>query len=199
MRVTRLGLLQVLGGTAGGAAVVRGRLTQSQQAVEDLGRWATPEEVVVPSICQQCPGGCGLLVCTLDGEAAGISGNPLHPVNRGGLCPKAFGALELFYDSGRLKGPIARAGERGTFHPIDWDGALAMVGAVTGGRLFRESVQNPLDVVTAMWNHAGQMKEKMVEENVAWPVLRGGETADLVAYLLSLRAEPQSLTGHACR
>jgi len=45
----------------------------------------------------------------------------------------------------------------------------------------------PLDVITNMWNHAGQMEAKMVEQNVAWPVLKGGEMADLVAYLLSLR------------
>ncbi|MBI4240325.1 MAG: nitrate reductase, partial [Candidatus Rokubacteria bacterium] len=121
MRVTRRGFLQVLGGTAGAAALVRGRLSKAEQAGEDLTRWATPEESLVPSICQQCPGGCGLLVRTLDGEVAGISGNPLHPINRGALCPKAFGALQLLYDPNRLKGPMARDGERGRFRPIGWD------------------------------------------------------------------------------
>jgi len=51
------------------------------------------------------------------------------------------------------------------------------------------SLSGPLDVITAMWNHAGIMETKMAEVNVAWPVLKGGEMADLVAYLLSLRAE----------
>ena len=50
-----------------------------------------------------------------------------------------------------------------------------------------DKLRTPLDVVTEMWNHAGKMEERMAEENVAWPVLRGGETADLMAYLLSLR------------
>ncbi len=45
-------------------------------------------------------------------------------------------------------------------------------------------LKTPLAVMTAMWNHAGQMTEMMVEENVAWPVLKGGEMADLIAYLL---------------
>ncbi|MBI4561092.1 MAG: molybdopterin-dependent oxidoreductase [Candidatus Rokubacteria bacterium] len=129
MRVTRRGFLQVLGGTAGAAALVRGRLSKAAQAGEDLKRWATPEESLVPSVCQQCPGGCGLLVRTLDGEVAGISGNPLHPINRGGLCPKAYGGLQLLYDPNRLKGPMARDGERGRFRPIGWDEALSMVTA----------------------------------------------------------------------
>jgi anaerobic selenocysteine-containing dehydrogenase len=127
MRVTRRGFLQVAVGTAGVAALTRGTLTKAEQATQRLTRWATPEETVVPSICQQCPGGCGLLVRTLDGEIAGISGNPLHPINRGGLCAKAYGGLQLLYGSNRLQGPMARDGERGSFRPIGWDEALSMV------------------------------------------------------------------------
>jgi anaerobic selenocysteine-containing dehydrogenase len=116
-------------GTAAATALMRDRLSGVGRAAEDIERWATPEEVLVPSICQQCPGGCGLLVRTLEGEVAGISGNPLHPVNRGALCPKAFGGLQVLYDPHRLKGPLARAGERGRFRAIGWDEALSLVSA----------------------------------------------------------------------
>jgi len=129
MRVTRRSFMQALGGTAGAATLAGGGLVMAQQASEDLQRWATPAETLVPSICQQCPGGCGLLVRSLDGEVAGISGNPLHPINRGALCPKAFGGLQLLRDPNRVKGPLARAGERGRFRPIEWDEALAQVTA----------------------------------------------------------------------
>jgi anaerobic selenocysteine-containing dehydrogenase len=67
------------------------------------------------------------MVRTLDGQVSGIAGNPHHPINRGSVCPKAFGGLQLLYDSNRLKGPMARAGERGKFRPIGWDEALSMV------------------------------------------------------------------------
>ncbi|MBI2466826.1 MAG: molybdopterin-dependent oxidoreductase [Candidatus Rokubacteria bacterium] len=127
MRVTRRGFLQALGGTAGAAAVARERLGRADQAAQDLERWATPKETLVRSICQQCPGGCGLVVRTLDGQVAGIGGDPLHPVNRGALCPKAFGGLQLLYDPNRLKGPMVRDGERGRFRPIPWDEALALL------------------------------------------------------------------------
>jgi menaquinone reductase, molybdopterin-binding-like subunit len=127
MRVTRRGFLQALGGTAGAAAVVGGPLAKAEQAGRGLGRWATPEEVQVPSICQQCPGGCGLLVRTLDGEVAGLAGNPLHPINRGALCPKAFGGLQLLYAEDRLKGPMVRDRERGHVRPVSWDEALTLL------------------------------------------------------------------------
>ena len=129
MRVTRRGFLQALGGAAGAAAVADQHLVGAERAGQRLARWATPEEVLVPSICQQCPGGCGLLVRTLDGEAVGLAGNPLHPVNQGALCPKAYGGLQVLYDPHRLRGPMARDGERGRFRPVAWDEALSMVTA----------------------------------------------------------------------
>jgi anaerobic selenocysteine-containing dehydrogenase len=126
MRVSRRGFMGALGGAAGVAALVGGRLATADVASQDLERWATPEESWVPSICQQCPGGCGLLVRTLDGQVAGLRGNPHHPVNRGALCPKAFGALQIIYDPRRIKGPLVRDGERGRLRPIAWDEALGI-------------------------------------------------------------------------
>ena len=61
-----------------------------------------------------------------------------------------------------------------------------------------EKLQTPLDVITEMWNHASKMEAKMTEENVAWPVLKGGEMVDLIAYLLSARggtAQPAGAQG----
>jgi anaerobic selenocysteine-containing dehydrogenase len=127
MQFTRRRVLQLLGGTAGVAALAKVQFSRVGQAAENIDRWATPEEVVVPSICQQCPGGCGLLVRTFDGEVTGIAGNPLHPVNRGNVCPKAIGGLQLLYDNNRVKQPMARSGDRGKFRPIGWDEAIKMV------------------------------------------------------------------------
>lgn len=39
----------------------------------------------------------GLRARVLDGEVARLAGNPFHPINRGSLCPKAFGRLQLLY------------------------------------------------------------------------------------------------------
>ena len=50
-----------------------------------------------------------------------------------------------------------------------------------------EKLKTPMEVVTAMWNHASTMEERMLQESVEWPVFKGGEMADLIAYLLSLR------------
>jgi len=51
-----------------------------------------------------------------------------------------------------------------------------------------DKLKTQLEVVTEMWNHASTMEERMLKESLEWPVFRGGEMADLVAYLISLRA-----------
>ena len=51
-----------------------------------------------------------------------------------------------------------------------------------------DKLKTQLEVVTEMWNHASTMEEKMLKESLEWPVFRGGEMADLMAYLTLLRA-----------
>lgn len=49
-----------------------------------------------------------------------------------------------------------------------------------------KGLDQPVTVIAAMWNHAGPMEQKMRERAVAWPVLKGAEMADLVAYIQTL-------------
>ena len=65
----------------------------------------------------------------------------------------------------------------GTCHPLQG------VGGTVGPDLAKvEEFGTPIEVVTEMWNHASK-----VEEKVAWSVFKGGEMADLIAYLRSVR------------
>ncbi|HLC27072.1 MAG TPA: molybdopterin-dependent oxidoreductase [bacterium] len=81
------------------------------------------------TICQQCPGGCGVRVKLVDGRAINISGNPLYPINREGVCPKGISGLQALYDPDRIKGPLKRVGERGSgkWQQITWEEAVATV------------------------------------------------------------------------
>ena len=69
-------------------------------------------------------------------------------------------------------------------------GTPAIVESVAPDLANVEELDTPLDVITQMWNHASKMEEMMVEQDVAWPILKGGEMADLIAYLLSVREGP---------
>ena len=67
-----------------------------------------PSAAYVPSVCLQCPAGCGILVRVVDGRAVKIEGNPLHPINEGRLCPKGQIGLQILYDPDRIREPFVR-------------------------------------------------------------------------------------------
>ena len=92
-----------------------------------------PDEEYVPGIdywkasaCAMCSAGCGILVRTRERMANKIEGNPLHPVNQGALCARGQAGLQMLYNPDRIKGPMKRAGERGSgqFEEIGWDEAI---------------------------------------------------------------------------
>jgi anaerobic selenocysteine-containing dehydrogenase len=112
-----------------------------------------PEDEIVPgiaewkpSVCPLCQAGCGLNVRVMDADfettrkvedsmvagvvaikaAKKLEGQPSHPVNRGGLCPRGQAAIQLTYHPDRLTGPMKRSGPRGSgqFTSIGWDDAI---------------------------------------------------------------------------
>jgi len=93
--------------------------------VDDM-RLHPPEEKWVPSVCQQCQGGCGILVRVYGERAVKIDGNPVHPINRGRLCARGQSGLQYLYDPDRITGPMIREGERGQgkWKAISWEDAI---------------------------------------------------------------------------
>lgn len=93
--------------------------------------WRPGKETFVPSTCLLCPAHCGIRARLVDGVFTRIDGNPLHPVNQGGLCPKGRAGIQLLYHPGRLKGPVRRVRAPGSdaFEPISWDAALDQLAA----------------------------------------------------------------------
>lgn len=80
-----------------------------------------------PTVCYMCSSECGLLVRADASGVLRIAGNPASPMNRGGLCPKAFLAETLRAHPDRLLSPMKRTGPRGEGHfkPASWEEAFA--------------------------------------------------------------------------
>ncbi len=50
-----------------------------------------------------------------------------------------------------------------------------------------EKSSNPMDVVAGIWNHSGAIEKAMREKDIAWPVFKKRELADLLEYLHSAK------------
>lgn len=131
--ITRRDFLAVLGVAAGGYALAYAPEVSVQAFREAWGEdWVeVPKgpERWAPSLCQQCPGGCGIRVKLIGDRPVKIDGNPLHPINKGKLCPKGQAGLHTLYDPDRIKGPLKRGGERGAgkWENISWGEAIHLV------------------------------------------------------------------------
>ncbi len=101
---------------------------QAHRQEERIGvsRTSLKRLVAIPTTCNMCPAGCGI-IAYLNGERlVQILGNPLHPNNRGGICAKGIAGINLVNDPERLLYPLKRIGPRGTdqWTRITWDEAI---------------------------------------------------------------------------
>ena len=82
----------------------------------------------VNTVCQLCPGGCGIRVRLIEEKrAVNIDGNPAHPISQGGICPLGAAGLQYLYGPSRIETPLKQKGQRGdlkTLEPIGWDEAM---------------------------------------------------------------------------
>ncbi len=133
MEIKRRDFLKLFGGISG--SVLLGgcgldEVLELPQSLIERGRTGPGVESWQNTICGLCPAGCGIRVRLIDAVPVYVRGNPVSPVNRGGLCPLGLNALHSLYHPDRLKGPLQRKGnaERGTWESISWDDALKLIG-----------------------------------------------------------------------
>jgi Anaerobic dehydrogenases, typically selenocysteine-containing len=89
--------------------------------------WYRPDEVrITYNYCDMCMWRCGMLVYTVNGRVVKVEGNPKDPKSRGRLCGRGQAAVAHLYDPDRLRKPLIRTGERGTwsFREASWEEAL---------------------------------------------------------------------------
>jgi len=136
MESTRRAFLRIAGGTATGLLLARfGARPHLVVAQEQINReWIPRTPQWVTTICQQCPGGCGVRVKLVQGKAINLEGNPRYPINRGGICPKGIAGLQGLYDPDRIKGPMKQVGGRGSgrWQRLRWEDAIGEVAAKLG-------------------------------------------------------------------
>lgn len=110
-----------------GAAVQVGAIPDQAQGQSPLAvsRTSLKGLQAVPTTCQQCPAGCGIIAYLNGDRLVQILGNPEHPNNQGGICAKGISGINLANDPERLLFPLKRIGPRGKgeWRRISWDEA----------------------------------------------------------------------------
>jgi len=78
---------------------------------------------------QDCPDTCAFIYHVEDGKLVEVTGDPAHPMTRGGLCVKLKDFAEHHYNPDRILYPMKRVGSKGSgkYERISWDEALSAI------------------------------------------------------------------------
>jgi len=82
---------------------------------------------IVRGACpHDCPDTCAWMVTVENGIATKLTGDPAHPITRGGLCAKVNRFIDRVYSPDRVLYPLRRTGPKGSgsFERVSWDTAL---------------------------------------------------------------------------
>jgi formate dehydrogenase major subunit len=104
------------------------------QALAETRNFKLARTTETRSTCPYCSVSCGLVMYTLGDKAKNVQssiihveGDPDHPVNRGTLCPKGAGVLDMIHSANRVKYPQVREAGSAEWKRISWDEALTRV------------------------------------------------------------------------
>ncbi len=135
MTLSRRYLIGSVAGAAAGAVASKAALKAASELTALTSVPIRPPrgaEASQTGICTECPAGCGTRVRTVGDRAVFVGGNPEHPLNRGGLCPRGLASLQGHYHPDRLLGVLERPEKASEPIAVDWDMALQRLsGALT--------------------------------------------------------------------
>ena len=138
-KITRREFAKIVAGT--GSIIALGSLLSNlsanqlftASAKEKVSSSSEIEDVKIPSVDLMCPVSCGILARRVNGRLVKIEGNPHHPINEGGLCPKGNSGIMTLYDPYRIKAPLKRTNpkkgkeEDPAWVEISWDEAIELI------------------------------------------------------------------------
>lgn len=134
MEVSRRSFLKrgFLIGSGGVAGALSGVAVATQSATKKAYKLHNVQEVT--NICCYCSGGCGTICSSRDGELINLEGDPDHPVNLGGLCPKGaamWGLRNIVTEDRQVKNhpdrvlyPMVRRAGSKQWERLSWEQAV---------------------------------------------------------------------------
>lgn len=135
MELSRRGFFKTLGAAAAAGMAFELTTPSPALAVEYSPDWKLVNTEEYTNICCYCAGGCGSLCSVRDGELINLEGDPDHPINQGGLCPKGQAMFQLrniidpqsgevVKNPDRKTKPLVRRPGSSDWEEISWEDAI---------------------------------------------------------------------------
>ena len=133
MNVNRRQFFQVCAAGLGGSSIAMLGFSPTA-ALAEVRSFKLAHATETRNTCPYCSVACGVLMYSLGdnsknakAEIFHIEGDPDNPVNRGTLCPKGAGLLDMVRSPSRLKHPEVREAGTSQWKRISWDEAYTRI------------------------------------------------------------------------
>ena len=133
VQLSRRQFMKVTGTTLAGSSLALMGFSPAT-ALAEVRQFKLTQAIVTRQTCTYCSVGCGILMYALGDGAKNtrqslihVEGDPDHPVNRGTLCPKGAGLLDVVHSPNRLLYPEYRAPGSTEWKRMSWDEALTRI------------------------------------------------------------------------
>lgn len=162
MNVTRRQFLKVTATGLGSSSLAMLGFS-TQPALAEIRKYKLARTTETRNTCPYCSVSCGVLIYSLGdksknakAEIIHIEGDPDNPVNRGTLCPKGAGLLDMVHSPNRLKYPEVREAGSSEWRRITWDEAFDRVARHLKADRDAHFIKTNSDGVTVnRWNTMG--------------------------------------------
>jgi formate dehydrogenase major subunit len=133
MQLNRRQFFKICTATAGGTSAALLGMAPTP-ALAEVRAYKLDRATETRNTCPYCSVSCGVLIYTLGDKSKNakstifhIEGDPDNPVNRGTLCPKGAGLLDMVKSENRLKHPEVREAGSNEWKKISWDDAFTRI------------------------------------------------------------------------
>ena len=141
------------------------------------------------STCPYCSVSCGLIMYTLGDKSKNIKpvimhveGDPDHPVNRGTLCPKGAGVLDMIHSPDRVKYPLVRAPGSDEWKRISWDEALTRIAKLMKDDRDKNFIEkNAAGAAVNRWNSTGLLASSAASNESGYITVKTARAMGMVA------------------
>ena len=162
MQVTRRQFFKVCAAGMGSSSVALMGFSPNA-ALAEARQFKLARATETRNTCPYCSVACGVLIYSMGDKSKNahprvfhIEGDPDNPVNRGTLCPKGAGLLDMVHSPSRLKFPEVREPSSNEWKRISWDDAISRIAKHMKADRDANLIEKNADGVTVnRWNPFG--------------------------------------------
>lgn len=183
MNVTRRQFLKVSAAGLGSSSLALLGFSP-QPVLAQIRNYKLTQTTETRNTCPYCSVSCGVLLYSLGDKSKNVKstiihveGDPDNPVNRGTLCPKGAGLLDMIHSASRLKHPEVREAGSSEWKRLTWDEAFDRIARHLKADRDANFIQtNPDGVMVNRWNTTGFLASSAASNEAGYlthKVLRG--------------------------